>query len=164
VIQSDEPKGIALQRTATLRLADEREIVVFTTRRNFLDWIVSHVLSREEDRFRGPYTDEQWAITKEVFDHRYKAWHEWHHATLPRLMEIRRKADRSFHVIDYEEIADPDALKAFVLQNIPGATATRFRIPTKKQKTKQNSEYISNYDEVLSWYADKLQDTPIPTL
>jgi hypothetical protein len=134
------------------RIIRSRNIIVFTTRVNFMDWLVSYELALRERNFYGkPYSEEPFEIARSPFIAWLKKWRKWHKVELPRLIALCEELGRDYRVIDYEEIADPQKLEAFVTELFPYRKPGPFVIPTKKQKTKANSEYILNYNEVFSW-------------
>ena len=142
------------QSTCALKMIQHACKVIITSRFNFLDWITSRIIASSQQKwnyFEGEYTEGITKISKKQFDDLFKIWHKYHFDTLPKLKKICDSNNRDYEIIDYEDISNETTLN----DRLHKLNINNFIPILKKQKKKPNENYITNYDEVREWYAEK---------
>jgi hypothetical protein len=133
------------------RVISECKKIIFTTRHNFLDWLVSVTLaSATENWATKEYSiDKKIIITKSDFLGHYTLWKTYHYDTLPAMINACAEQNKKYKIIDYDDYTGCGDMNDFGIgisyQEILKTCCI------KKQKTHRNQQYIENYDELLSW-------------
>ena len=128
--------------------------IIITTRFNFMDWIVSYTLASRENNWINKEYQSSFKITKREFYLCYKIWNNYHNSRLPEFINKLKVNNKKYKVVDYDDLCAGSGDFSDIALNITYEDILiNANIP--KQKTKSNSQYISNYDELLSWYNEK---------
>jgi hypothetical protein len=137
-------------------IIDTRDIVILTTRKNILEWVISSHLSKVSNAFadgRGYYKTGV-TLEREIFDSNVRDHYEWHHVLLPRLIEYLESSGKPYKVMDYETDTLNETCRFSGLCDIYpplGLSVMDIKTPILKQKILPNEEHISNYDEMKEW-------------
>jgi hypothetical protein len=125
--------------------------IILTTRNNFMDWLTSYTIANHEENWLGDPYKSSIVLLKGAFDEFYKRWNQYHNVDLPCLVEMCKKYNKAYKILDYDDLVgsfgdfsdlDIDLEYQDILYNTS----------VKKQKTKDNNYYIQNYNEVLNWF------------
>lgn len=135
------------------KIISKSDIVFITTRNDFLDWCISCFLSGYYKSWYGnPYPKEKITYGLEKFKTHFKCWSNWHLIYVNNIINLSKKFNKEVYVLDYEDIINKNEIESTCKKLIGTPVINNgFNIPTKKQKTGRNEEYILNYEEVLNW-------------
>lgn len=128
--------------------------IIITTRINAIDWMVSFALAFREDNWINKEYQSSFKLDKKDFDFYYKIWHDYHYQRLPDFINTLISSNKKYRVIDYDDLRTKDG-NFFDLDLDITYKDILTNANIVKQKTKNNYHYISNYDEVLRWFANK---------
>lgn len=140
------------KKYASDRIISECNKVIFTTRYNFLDWLISLTLAETTKNWAGKeYSiDKKITITKSNFLALYKLWKTYHYDALPTMINICSEQNKKYKIVEYDDLAGSGDMHDLGIdisyQKILNICCI------KKQKTRGNHQYIENYDELLSWF------------
>lgn len=135
--------------------------LIITTRNNFLDWITSFSIAfKNKQWYNTEYTGVV-HILKQEFEWMFDHWHTYHTIHLNDTIRICKLYNKAYKIIDYDELSQEGDFVDIGL-NVTYKDILNIAT-TKKQKTKQNSDYILNYDDVQKWYLDKMNTIFIMT-
>lgn len=140
------------QVLSTKELIRYSDVVIILTRKNFLDWITSMAVARDQTNYYGRVYEDRRKIEipMHMFEKLFVMWYSWHTTEIYMYEEECKKNNIPVIVGDYDVLTDIRAIRSKILPLIdPLLDKTLFNIPTVKQKTKNNSDYISNYDEIV---------------
>jgi hypothetical protein len=132
--------------------------IILTTRFNFIEWLSSFLLAFEESRWvNKSYDTDKITVTRAQFDHNYNKWYNWHFVDLHEIQRKCKAKKQQCVVVDYTEIIDESKRSKKIDEplNLNLSIATK---SLSKQKNKPGKEYISNYDEVMSLYNNRLAE------
>jgi len=140
----------------TRRIIQSRDVIIIMTRRSFLDSLVSSVVSTRENNFFGKkYSLVKEPITKSTFNNWLQRWTHFHKVELGKIMRECTKNKKPYLLVDFEDIFDIDRLVDRRLKRIfPFGVPRDLIVSTNRQRTGECDQYISNYEEVLSWCAE----------
>jgi hypothetical protein len=128
--------------------------VIITTRFNFIDWFISFVLSWTENNWQNKEYQTTLKVKIEEFNHFYQIWYTYHYIHLPESINMLKMYNKKYKTVDYDNLCDKNGNFFDIDLNITYKDIFNNAI-NRKQKIKNNSQYISNYDELLSWYNEK---------
>ena len=124
---------------------------IITTRLNFMDWMTSFALASRENNWVNKKYQSSFKLKEEEFYAYYKKWYDYHYTRLPRYINKLKDNNKKYMIIDYDNLCQSTG----DLSNIDLEITYKDILSNSnifKQKTKNNSEYIINYNEVLNWF------------
>jgi predicted glycosyltransferase involved in capsule biosynthesis len=128
--------------------------IIITTRNNFMDWITSFSLALKNNEWCNVGYTCAVDIPKQEFEWMYNNWQIYHTQTICETINLCKRYNKRYKIIDYDDIINTDGDfndidLDITYKNILSSACI------KKQKTKENSYYIKNYEEVKQWYHKK---------
>ena len=124
---------------------------IITTRLNFMDWVTSFALASRENNWVNKKYQSSFKLKEDEFYVYYKIWHSYHYTRLPRYVDMLKNSDKKYMVVDYDDLCQTPGNFSDIDLDITYNDILNSGNITK-QKTKNNSEYIINYNEVLTWF------------
>ena len=144
-----------LQFLSSQQFIKYSDVVILLTRKNFLDWITSMAVSLHENNYHGNQyrSTEKIEIEHRTFKYWFAIWYVWHIDEVPRYVNICKENNVPVIVGDYNRLTKIEGIYSDILPFISkDLDKSLFKISTVKQKTKTNSDYISNYDQIVHMY------------
>ena len=140
------------KKYTSYRTISECNKLIFTTRYNFLDWLISINLARATENWatKEYSIDGKITITKPEFLLHYAIWKAYHYDTLPAMINLCADQNKKYKIIDYDDLAGCGNMNDLGIDISYQEILKTCCI--KRQKTHRNPQYIENYDEVLSWF------------
>lgn len=132
-------------------LVKSSSTIIITTRNNFLDWITSFAIALKNNEWCNVNYTTAVDITEQEFNWMYDHWHSYHTQYISETIKLCKQYNKKYKIVDYDNIIHADG--DFNDIDINMAYSDILSIACiRKQKTKENSDYIKNYEEVLTWF------------